>query len=219
MLASKLLENVGRVTGADAHLRNLGQASVLTDHTCTPLPLCAITDPKKEEGMDTVNLSDHPIMITLQDTISGAGFLAQITLSGRTLLRKDDDGKWWMHGVRPAAITESGATIDEAFLRFRQAYKQYLFDVAQDSQDFSEFRTEVERFFNETDEDCQVWDNSLRAIRRCKGFAPPEPFSNLPRESPETRPARIEVERLDNQLKRFVPNDNVTDRYSVAIAA
>jgi len=169
--------------------------------------------------MDTVNLSDHPIMITLQDTVSGSGFLAQITLSGRTLLRQSDDGKWWMHGVRPAAIAESGGTIDEAFLRFRQAYKQYLFDVAQDSRDFLEFRAEVERFFNETDEDCQVWENSIRAIRRCKGFTPPEPFSTLPRESPETRPARIEVERLDNQLKRFVPNDNVADKYSVAVAA
>jgi hypothetical protein len=76
----------------------------------------------------TVDLKDHPIMITLQDTISGNGFLAKITLSGRTLMRQEDD-KWWMYGVRPAAIAESGCTVAEAFLRFRQAHKEVLFDI------------------------------------------------------------------------------------------
>jgi hypothetical protein len=158
-------------------------------------------------------VQEHPIMITLQDTISGDGFLAKVTMSGRTLMRQDD-GKWWMYGVRPAAIAESGGTVDEAFLRFRQAHKEVLFDIAQDSKNFAEFRNEVERFFNEGDADEQVWDNALQAIRRAN-IAPPDPFSKLPRQSPEARPPRIEVERLDGQIKRFVASDNVTDTYSV----
>ncbi|MGD0417449.1 MAG: hypothetical protein ABSA80_18980 [Terriglobales bacterium] len=158
-------------------------------------------------------VQEHPIMITLQDTISGDGFLAKVTMSGRTLMRQDD-GKWWMYGVRPAAIAESGCTIDEAFLRFRQAHKEVLFDIAQDSKSFAEFRNEVERFFNESDADEQAWDNALQAIRH-GNTAPPEPFSKLPRQSPEARPPRIEVERLDGQIKRYVASDNVTDTYSV----
>jgi predicted RNase H-like HicB family nuclease len=160
-------------------------------------------------------VQEHPIMITLQDAISGNGFLAKITLSGRTLMRYEDDGKWWMYGVHPAAIAASGCTIDEAFLRFRQAYKEVLFDIAQDSESFPEFRTEVERFFNEGDADGQAWENALRAIRD-GNIAPREPFSNLPRQSPDSRPPRIEVERLDGQVKRFVASDNVSDTYSVA---
>lgn len=158
-------------------------------------------------------VQEHPIMITLQDTISGDGFLAKVTMSGRTLMRQDE-GKWWMYGVRPAAIAESGGTVDEAFLRFRQAHKEVLFDIAQDSKSFAEFRNEVERFFNEGDADEQAWDNALQAIRR-GNIAPPDPFSKLPRQSPEARPPRIEVERLDGQIKRFVASDNVTDTYSV----
>jgi hypothetical protein len=158
-------------------------------------------------------VQEHPIMITLQDTISGDGYLAKVTMSGRTLMRQDD-GKWWMYGVRPAAIAESGCTVDEAFLRFRQAHKEVLFDIAQDSKSFAEFRNEVERFFNESDADEQAWDNALQAIRR-GNIAPPDPFSKLPRQSPEARPPRIEVERLDGQIKRFVASDNVTDTYSV----
>src|SRR5437870_303982 len=163
---------------------------------------------------ETVNLREHPIMITLQDTISGDGFLAKITLSGRTLMRQEDDGKWWMYGVRPAAIAESGCTIDEAFLRFRQAHKEVLFDIAQDSKNFDEFRSEVERFFNEGDADELTWEKALQSIRD-GNVAPPEPFSKLPRQSPDSRPPRIEVERLDGKVGTFVPSDNVADTYSI----
>jgi hypothetical protein len=69
-------------------------------------------------------LNEHPLMITLRDAISGDGFLAGITLSGRALMRKEDDGKWWMYGVRPAALAESGTTVEEAFLHFRGRYQE-----------------------------------------------------------------------------------------------
>jgi len=160
-------------------------------------------------------VQDHPILITLQDRVSGDGFLAMITLAGRTLMRKEEDGKWWMYGVRPAAIAESGCTIDEAFLRFRRAYKEVLFDFAQESKDFDEFRSEVERFFNEGDGDAELWESVLRTIRS-ENMTPPEPFAKLPRESPEGRPPRIEVERLDGQLKRHVASDNIADKYTLA---
>ena len=166
----------------------------------------------------SVESKNHPIMITLQDTISGDGFLAGVTLSGRALMRKEDDGKWWMYGVRPAAIAESGSNIEEAFLRFRQKYKETLFDIAQESRDFEAFRAEVERFFYEGDEDEQAWGVALRAVRS-GNIAPPEPFSKLRRESPESRPAQIGVERLDRRDKRFMSSDNVTDTFSVAQAA
>jgi predicted RNase H-like HicB family nuclease len=161
----------------------------------------------------TIDLTNHPILITLQDTISGEGFLARITVSGRTLMRQEDDGKWWMYGVRPAAIAESGCTIDEAFLRFKQAHTQVLLDVVQESKNFDEFRAEVERFFNESDIDEQAWEEALKTVRD-KHISPPEPFSRLPRQSP--RPARIEVERLDARIKPFTVSDNVTIAYSIA---
>jgi hypothetical protein len=163
----------------------------------------------------TVDLKDHPILITLQDTISGDGFLARITVSGRTLMRQEEDGKWWMYGVRPAAVAESGCTVDEAFLRFRQAHSQVLLDMVQESKNFDEFRAEVERFFNETDVDERAWESALKTVRD-QHIAPPEAFAKLPRQSPDTRPARIEVERLDGMIKPFAASDNVTIAYSVA---
>ena len=80
---------------------------------------------------EAIDLKEHPIMLTLQDSISGNGFLARITMSGRALMRQED-GKWWMYGVRPAAIAASGDNIDEAFRQFRAAYWEILADMAQE---------------------------------------------------------------------------------------
>ena len=51
----------------------------------------------------------YPLMFTYRDVISGDGFLAGITLSGRALMIKEND-EWWMYGVRPGAIAETGKT-------------------------------------------------------------------------------------------------------------
>ena len=158
----------------------------------------------------------HPILITLRDTISGDGFLAGITLSGRALMRQED-GKWWMYGVRPAAIAECGETIQEAFARFRNRYKEVLFDLAQENFTFDDFKIAVEQFFYEADadsEDEQLWEQALQAIRMAK-CGPPAPFDKLPREAPESKPSQITVELLSRADARFKPSDNVTDTYSV----
>jgi hypothetical protein len=171
--------------------------------------------------MTSVELKEHPIMITLQDAVSGDGFLARVTMSGRALMRFEDDGKWWMYGVRPAGIAESGTSIEETFLRFRNRYKEILLDMAQEGETFENFKVEVERFFNEADvddEDARLWENALAAIRNdC--MIPPEPFSKLKRESPETKPSQISVERMDQEGRRFMPSDNVKDTYTLARAA
>lgn len=159
---------------------------------------------------------NHPIMITLRDVISGDNFLAGITLSGRTLMR-NEDGKWWMYGVRPAAIAESGLTIEEAFSRFRNRYKELLFDLAEENTTFEDFRTAVEQFFFEADadsEDERLWEEALKDIRTSRCVLP-APFSSLPREAPESKPSQITVELLSRADARFKPSDNVTDTYSM----
>lgn len=170
---------------------------------------------------EMVEVKDHPILITLQDAVAGNGFLARITLFGRTLMRQED-GKWWMHGVQPAAIAASGNSVAEAFLNFKTSYQSILFDFAQDSADFSAFKKEVERFFNEGDvdnEDERIWQESLKAIRTQTCHIPDE-FSDVPRQPAESKPFTITVERVDAKAQtKFTPQDNVADGYSFAKAA
>ena len=157
-------------------------------------------------------------MLTLQEAISGNGFYARITMSGRTLMRQEGDGKWWMYGVRPAGIAASGENIDEAFLHFRSSYKDILFDIAQESKTFEDFAAAVQRFFDEGDsdnQDAQLWESALHAIRAgC--LQPPAPFSKLPRRSPESAPSFINIERVDELAKdkRLMPSENVEEVFA-----
>jgi hypothetical protein len=130
-----------------------------------------------------------------------------------------EDGKWWVYGVRPAAIAESGDHPQETLLRFRNRYREILFDIAGEERSFDAFRQEVERFFYEPDfEEERRWEGALAKIRS-ENLQPPAPFCDLPRESADRHPSQITVERLDGANKRFMPSDNVPDMMYSAIAA
>ena len=117
-----------------------------------------------------------------------------------------EDEKWWMYGVRPAAIAESGDTPQETFAHFRKRYSEVLFDIAQEAGNFEQFKREAERFFKEEDaEENRTWDEALKAVR-ASAQAAPEPFSALPREKAEDKPASIKIEKMDKAARqRFVP--------------
>jgi predicted RNase H-like HicB family nuclease len=153
-------------------------------------------------------------MFTLKDTVSGNGFLAAVTLSGRALIVQED-GKWWVNGVRPGAITENGDTPEEAFLRFRNAYKNLLFDFAEEAVTFASFKEMAERFYQQPDpEEEDNWLAAFHALRSGE-VTPEEPFSKLPKEDPAKRPPSMAVEKLDAENARYTPTDNVPDYVSM----
>ncbi|MGH9700222.1 MAG: hypothetical protein ACRD52_12295 [Candidatus Acidiferrales bacterium] len=160
-------------------------------------------------------------MFTLRDTVSGNGFLAGITLTGRALIVKEADGKWWVYGVRPGAIAENGSTPQEAFLRFRNTYKNVLFDMADGNGNFQMFRDKVERFYMQPDsEEEDRWEQAFGAIRAGTFVPDDEFFGTLPKEAPEARPTSLQVARLDEQqAQRYKSTDNVADYFVLAKAA
>jgi|SRR5271154_4637560 len=160
-------------------------------------------------------MTRYPVMFALRDAVSGNDFFAGVTLSGRALMTKEADGKWWMYGVRPAAIAESGTTPEETFLRFRNAYKNLLFDLAEEAVNFDFFKHSVEQFYSQPDkEEEAAWLGAFNALRSGKAI-PDEPFfAQLPKEDPEKRPTQITVERLDQEHTRYSPTDNVPDYLS-----
>jgi len=164
-------------------------------------------------------MSDFPVMFTLRDAVSGNGYLAGVTVTGRATMRQEEDGKWWMHGVRPSGISSPGSTPEEAFLRFRESYKYVLFDLAQDSKTYEDFRSAVEALYlqrNEIEEAC--WETAFQGIR-AGAVVTNEYFSNLPKQAPESRPTQYTVERLDKPESKFKPTDNVPDLLELPKAA
>jgi hypothetical protein len=165
-------------------------------------------------------MADYPVMFTIRDVVSGNGYLAGVTLSGRAVMCKEDDGKWWVYGVRPGAIAENGSAPEEAFSRFRNTYKNVLFDMAEECPTYEEFRDSVENFYYQPDpEEEERWESAFKAIR-ISGVAPEDAFfARMPKQAPETRPTQLTVERLDKQNTRYKPTDNVTDYFALPTAA
>lgn len=165
-------------------------------------------------------MANYPLMFTLRDTVSGNGFLAGVTLTGRALMTKESDGKWWVYGVRPGGIAEVGTTPQEAFLRFRNTYKNVLFDMVEGAADYRAFHAAVEDFyFQPDDEEEDRWQSAFYAIRS-GNFIPDDEFlGKLPRERPELRPTQLHVVHLDATAARYKSSDNAADYFAIAKAA
>jgi hypothetical protein len=164
-------------------------------------------------------MTNYPVMFTFRDAVSGNGFLSGVTLGGRALIvHEAEDQAWRIYGVRPAPIVESGNTPLEAFANFRNAYKNVLFDFAEDAGTYEDFKARVEQFYAQPDADEENrWTEAFHAIRN--GNIPIEaPFAELPKESPENRPSFISVQPL-HEMKRYAATDNVADRLVFAAAA
>lgn len=152
----------------------------------------------------------YPLIFTYGDTVAGNGFLAGVIVTGTALITKEEDGKWWMYGVRPAALADRGQTPPECFSAFRERYKTVLFDIAEESDSFESFRAKVEQFFYEPDEqEERRWADAYLLIRSGQVVLE-EPFSQLKKDSPESRPTSISVARLD-KTNRFMATDNTLD--------
>ncbi len=163
-------------------------------------------------------MTHYPIVFTWRDVVSGNGYLAGVTLYGTALMTKEDDGKWWVYGVRPGAIADFGETPQEALNKFHERYKMVLYDFAEEAMDFDAFKSEVEKFYAQPDrEEEDRWLRAVLAIRHGQVQVEP-PFDALPRENPEKRPSGVSVQAL-NEMKRFTPMDNVPDTYACAAAA
>jgi hypothetical protein len=164
-------------------------------------------------------MTNYPVMFTFRDVVSGNGFLSGVTLGGRALMvHEPAEQCWCIYGVRPAPIAESGKTPLEAFANFRNAYKNVLFDYAEGAQDFNTFKTQIEQFYAQPDNDEEMrWNEAYQQIR-AGNVAVEAPFTDLPKESPENRPSYISVQPL-HEMKRFSATDNVPDKIEFAAAA
>ena len=134
----------------------------------TKLGSCAASEqvPNRHNSETEQQMPDYPVMFTVRDTVSGNGFLAGVTLTGRAVMCKEEDGKWWIYGVRPGAIAESGTTPQEAFLRFRNSYKNVLFDYASCAAKYENFRDAVDAFYHQPDNEEEArWMSAFKALR------------------------------------------------------
>ena len=113
-------------------------------------------------------MTRYPLLCSFQEFVPGRGYVAGVKMAGRALATEEAQ-EWWIYGVNPGGIAESGRTLIEAHAQLRASLRRYLSDVAHDAADFEAFKTEVERFFNETDaESIAEWEAAVADVRSGK---------------------------------------------------
>lgn len=157
----------------------------------------------------------HPLVFTLQDVVTGCGFLAGIAVTGKAVMEQED-GKWWMYGVCPGAIAGSGDTPNEAFIDFRNRYKETLFDIAEECKGYLQFQATVKDFYAEDKEESARWNEALDILRRNEQCVT-DPFKSMPRKRPGEYELHIEVTRLEKLSKsKLKPANNIPDSLAKA---
>lgn len=95
-------------------------------------------------------------------------YIAMVNSIGQALLVKEDD-KYWIYGVQPGGMAESGRTVKEALHNFKIAFRNVLSDIEEDSNSFQNFRSQVDAFFNDIDkEELSRWEEARKEIKAGK---------------------------------------------------
>ena len=131
-----------------------------------------------------------PLYFDFREVVEGDGFIAALRMRGRVTGMRDF-GSYWIYGVNPGGLAQSGDDLASAGANFRRALTEVLFDFAEEASDFDRFREEVRSFLNETDDgSTEEWVEARRQVR-----AGPVPEVGLRAETAELDP-RLEIRNL-----------------------
>src|SRR5712691_4836085 len=87
---------------------------------------------------DQTSPTRYPLLYGLREVIIGNGFAAGVQANGRVIAEQEEKG-WWIYGVNPGAVAESGSTLRDAVDNFRARFKTVLFDYAAEAPNFEAF--------------------------------------------------------------------------------
>ncbi|MEW6431087.1 MAG: hypothetical protein AB1730_06225 [Myxococcota bacterium] len=136
-----------------------------------------------------------PLYFTYADVIPGRRFAAGVRMVARVIAEHDGE-KYWLNGVNPGAVTESGLDINSAALNLRNALRTILFGFGAEATDFEDFRAQVIRFFDETDPlTVAEWNATREAVRSGQVDQP-----GMARVTDD--PAQVHVDEIQNRAPK-----------------
>ena len=110
-------------------------------------------------------MTKYPLLFTFRDKIEGRDFVAEVVAHGRVLAVEEQEG-WWLYGVQPGDLAESGTTAQEAVAAFRKTFTEILLDIVTSVTDVSALRDEVQRWFAAVNEPTErEWREAVEEVR------------------------------------------------------
>lgn len=118
-----------------------------------------------------------PLIFSFRQLVAGDGFLAGVRMDGRALLETElaADGREesWITGIAPVGIAGGGGDRSVAFVEFRNAWIEVVFDLASKASSFEEFHASCTSFLaSEQSSVTSLWEAAVAAVRR-EGYIDP----------------------------------------------
>ena len=157
-------------------------------------------------------LTEYPLLFRLTHAVSCVKFEAIVVAEGRVLMALEE-GAWWCKGVEPGGLANFSEGPFSAFERFRASFRHVLDDLAEESESFEDFRTEVSMLFRTDAVEESRWDRALEKLRL--GTEIDEPFQAMPRMGP--RESSLKIEMLVNYAD--VPLTSEAESVALPLAA
>ncbi len=156
-------------------------------------------------------MNEFPLVYRLRVPVFGRGFVAGVEVRGHALLVHEDDGAWWVSGVQPGGLADTGDTPASAYAAFRNGLVNVLGDSEAQTDSFAAFAADVSRLLNQVSDADRVGWTEARARLRA-GAVVTEPFlATLPREVGEVA-CGGDVVRLDDASGRLMSSATVSDQ-------
>lgn len=107
-----------------------------------------------------------PLLFEYRLLVVGAGFLADVTASGRVLCVREAPDEFWMYGVQPGALAEWGRTEAEAHQAFHRGFHELLIDLASEAPTSEAFEDAVRTFVATVNQpNDALWNQALADVR------------------------------------------------------
>jgi len=98
--------------------------------------------------------------------VAGNGFIAHIVIRGRCLLEQTAKDFVSVFGVNPGAVAGDGADMGEAYRDLLENVKLNVLSIADEADDFDEFKALVEDFVYGTNRPYEaLWQAAVAAVR------------------------------------------------------
>ena len=110
---------------------------------------------------------EWPLLFMHQEEIDGPEFKVHVTILGRLLATVDaETGSCWIDGVYPGSICAHGDNLTLANASFRRSMREILQDLMESVRDIDDFRANIERFLQTTDDvTISAWKAALDKVR------------------------------------------------------
>lgn len=122
---------------------------------------------------ESIEVKRYPIYTAFRELIPGTGFIAGVEASVRAIAEQETEG-WWIYGINPTALAESGESVDVAVRQFHHRLKTVLCDLAEEAESFDAFKREAEQFFAGTGDPQaeKEWAEARASVREGKSDIP-----------------------------------------------